>query len=270
MLFDQLHWSVNWYVKPFICLLCLTFAYLKHLTTQTFTLLYFILYSLHHIIITGMIISVTFLDYTLTASVFAIMLILIPVTLFCGFFRPTALMDWYIAKMSMISFYKESINSLLIATYGLNRCEYELQQEWENFVQRNSSSNSSIERPNWITSLSTLIDYQVRLAEKRQRDLNKNSSIDMLNTTPSIILSEFELLEPEEKLVRFMRLNSSEDSTGSVNGTGTVKLPLVLEHFGLQSNYDAFWHEIYFILIYILILAIILYVLMLYKFNRKK
>ena len=184
-------------------------------------------------------------SHDIKASVYSVILIIIPLILFSGFFRLIADMNWYMAQLSWVSFLKQVINSLMISIYGFGRCEHEDAIAREAFIQRNVSEAEA--RPSWINSLTTLIDYQMALSESKD---------------PNLLAIKNQSLEAEDKLVRYMGLNIGTDPVNA-------KRPLVLQHFNLQPSPEAYWHELYIMLDYIVLFAALLYLVMVIKFTRK-
>lgn len=183
------------------------------------------------------------------ASVFSIIFIIIPLIMFSGFFRLVADMDWFMAQLSVISFIKQIINSLMIAIYGLGRCEHEDEVDRAAFEARNLSEAEA--RPGWITSMVRLIEYQKIMAGEDETEPQGNSSLPVLG--------------PEEKLVRYMGLNIDPTDRG---GAGS-KVPLILQHFSVGATYEAYWTEITNLCNYVLFFAVLLYLVMFAKYTRR-
>lgn len=194
-----------------------------------------------------MMIGCIFVD-NISASVFSIIFCIIPLVMFSGFFRLVADMSWFMAQLSVISFIKQIINALMIAIYGLGRCEHEEVVDRDAFLARNLSEAEG--RPAWITSMVRLIEYQKIMAGE------DGGEADSGNGTLA--------LEPEEKLIRYMGLNINPQDAGS-----GPKTALILQHFNVGPSYEAYWTEIRDLFNYVIFFAVLLYAVMYSKYTRR-
>ncbi|OTF77390.1 hypothetical protein BLA29_003847 [Euroglyphus maynei] len=167
-------------------------------------------------------------------AVFSMSFILVPILVFSGYFKLISQMNNVMVFLSNISFLKPSINSIMIAIYGFDRCLFQAQQELQQILSMNQT------RPEWIDSVATLVDVysstynQTELADKT--------------------------LENEEKLVGFMGIGKSPKD----------RRAFVLQYWKLSETYDSYYHEIYQLIIYCMILAIMVYLTMFIRLKREK
>lgn len=176
----------------------------------------------------------------LIAGLYAINFVIIPIILCSGFFKLVSNMSELVLYFSYISFMKPTVNAIMIAIYGLGRCEYEAQKEAALMAARNETM--PLKRPRWIESLATLVEYQASLSNSTENEIYKNQSI-----------------EQEDKLIHYMGLRSGE------NGNRAY----LLAYFDINDDYQAYWNEIENLLFYIILFALVLFVSIKLKIKRK-
>ena len=99
----------------------------------------------------GMMIGTIFYRSQIQA-VFSMTIILVPILIFSGYFKMISQMSSIMAFLSYMSFLRPSMNSMMIAIYGLDRCIVEVQKEFQQIHSMNRT------RPDWIDSVATLVD----------------------------------------------------------------------------------------------------------------
>lgn len=167
-------------------------------------------------------------------AVFGMTFILVPVLVFSGYFKLISQMNSVMVFLSNLSFLKPSMNSIMIATYGFDRCFFQTQQELQQIQAMNQS------RPDWIDSVTTLVDIYATTYNQTQ-------------------LMDKEL-ENEQKLIGFMGIGKNPND----------RRAFILQYWELSETHDSYYHEIYHLIIYNLILAGMVYITMFIRLKREK
>lgn len=165
------------------------------------------------------------------AAVYSVSIVIIPFLLCSGFFKMILDLSWLVQVTSYFSVMRPALNALLVATYGLDRCQLEERDLADQLAPLNQSGQ--LTRPEWVQSLSALIDLQ----------------------SP-----ELAPLEQEAKLVRYMGYGQVQGETRAI----------VLQHFGLAAHAEAYWAQIRQLAYYMAIASLLLYLTMRVRLTRTR
>lgn len=138
--------------------------------------------------------------------------------------------------ISRISFLRPSLNAILIAIFGLNRCEYENFQELE-LINNEFNSTGEFKRPDWIDRVVPLLKV-----------------ID----TEGIMKSK--KIANEDKLYRFMGLKNSSNEN----------ISMVLQYLKIGHDWNDYWNQIKELAVHCIFCFILLFIVMMLRLKRKK
>lgn len=138
--------------------------------------------------------------------------------------------------LSNISFLRPSLNAVLIAIFGLGRCDYENVQELE-LINHKFNSTGQFERPDWIDRV-----------------------IPMLKVIDTEGIMKSKTIANEEKLYRFMGLKNASDEN----------IPMVLQYLKIGHDWNDYWNQIIELILHCIFSSILLFIIMTLRLKRKK
>ncbi|CAG2163236.1 unnamed protein product [Oppiella nova] len=168
-------------------------------------------------------------------------IVVLPLFIFAGFFRKLSLMPVYFIPISYVSFFRYSLTATLIATFGLNRCHH------EHWLAEMELDVSNLTRPQWIKSMSVMLEYQSFMG-------GADKSTEVVDTSARS--------EPEEQLMLMF---------GGANAVGNnTDRSLILSQFEIDDSDESLWHEINLLVFFVSVMYLLVYALLNWKVGRKR
>ncbi|CAG2120880.1 unnamed protein product, partial [Medioppia subpectinata] len=156
-------------------------------------------------------------------AVFSSGIIILPLFIFAGFFRKLSLMPAYFLPISYVSFFRYSLTATLISVFGLKRCQY------EHWLAESVMDVTNMTRPQWISSMSVLLQYQSQFAGAS----DKSTVVVDANG------------EPEDNLLIMF---------GGGKLANHTLTSLLLTQFDIDDSEDSLWHELNLLIFFVAVI----------------